>query len=508
MKTFVPPHIRRAALVCCVGWFALVAGAAFVESLGAADDVETVSDYLARLGLADVQMLHLERSLDRAGSSEPRQSLARKLADLYAERLMSAGDDQTRYDDLTRRVDDLLRRVPAASTPALQVTLLQADYHRAEALLLKWLDDGGDDTLADARKLFDRIAPALNDRQKELNARVAELIAKIDKTEQDDPRATLEQELRRQQLVAGRATYFSGWAEYYLGVALRSDGAAAVAFGEARGAFRQLLDINDADKYADLDASSLGLDSIWRARAAIGLGLAETALGDLAAAGKIFSVLNDASVAPSVRDQVAYWRLVGLLHANRLTEATQFAEQQLEQLGDRATTGKVSLCAALVRFAYARRGEAGDARRRLGQLGIRGLARLKQFALLRQLMAKYAIGSDGGVSLYVGWIQGQQLFAQAEEKQDGALYAQAMQTLTAALAAPDAKTDATVTGQCRQLLAWCQYRRNEFDAAAVMLEGNVPCPASNKVPKRSPAFQLGGLGSRKKRSTEAGGSWV
>lgn len=465
MKMIVRSHFRRTAFVCCVSWFTLTAGTSL-----AADDVVTVHDYLARLGLADVQVLHLEKSLDRSASGESRDALARKLADLYAERLISAADDKPRYDDLTQRVGDLLRRHPAASTPALQVTLLQADYHRAEALLLKWLDDGGDDVLVDARKLLQRIAPALNDRQQELNARVAALVEKVDKTEPEDARATLEQELRRQQVVAGRATYFAGWAEYYWGIALQGEAAkTAVAnesFAAARMAFRQLLDINDGDKYSDLDAGSLGLESLWRARAAIGLGLAETALGDLAAAEKVFGALNDASVAPSVREQVAYWRLVGLLHANLLTEATKFAEQQLDQLGDRATTGKVSLCAALVRFAYARRGEGGDARRRLGQLGIRGLARLKQFVLLRQLMAKYAIGNDGGGSLYVGWIQGQQLFAQAEAKQDGALYSQAIETLTAALATPDAKSDAVVTAQCRQLLAWCRYRRSEFDAAA------------------------------------------
>ena len=103
---------------------------------------ERLEQFLARLGLVDLQIQLLERTLRLpAALPDAKQPMARRLADLYAERLMSHADDPAKYNDTLQRIETLVRDLPEANTTALQVMLLQADYNRAESLLTTWIND-------------------------------------------------------------------------------------------------------------------------------------------------------------------------------------------------------------------------------------------------------------------------------------------------------------------------------------------------------------------------------
>ena len=59
----------------------------------AADD-EKLERFLARLGLVELQIVQLEKSLESgAADAATQQRLAKRLADLYAEQLMNAADE-------------------------------------------------------------------------------------------------------------------------------------------------------------------------------------------------------------------------------------------------------------------------------------------------------------------------------------------------------------------------------------------------------------------------------
>jgi hypothetical protein len=454
MRTF-----RVVALLC------LLAGLALRPSHVRADDAETLDRFLSRLGLVDLQILHLEEALQRQRDSAPRERLARRLADLYAERLMVAADDKPRYEEIVGRMEALIAAVPQANTTALQVMLLQADYSRGEAHIVKWLDEPSDRTALDeAAKVLAPIAPRLNQYQQELNAAAEKLFAEIDQSADEEARAVKEAELSRQQALAGRATYFAGWASYYLGVAKQNPSASQKDFAAARDAFRKLLGI-ESDNYEEIDLEWLGLESIWRSRALIGLGLAEAATGNLAASRACFQMLEHVSTPPAIRDLGAYWYLQGLLNAKHFPEATEYAAEQVEKYSGGATQGKISFCVALIRAGFA--GDAASPHAQtLGELGVRGLARLRQIQVLRQLISKYKIQLEDGGGFYLAWVKGQQQFAEAEKSQSDADYTAAADTLTAALADTQARNDVGSAADCRYTLAWCYYRLGQFEKAA------------------------------------------
>ena len=97
---------------------------------GGADDAlqtrQQVDRFLARLGLVDLQILHLEQSLNTAQKGNEATGLARRIADLYASQLMRYSADAARYQEQVARITILLKRFPEAKTSSLQVMLLQA----------------------------------------------------------------------------------------------------------------------------------------------------------------------------------------------------------------------------------------------------------------------------------------------------------------------------------------------------------------------------------------------
>ena len=73
---------------------------------------ERLEQFLARLGLVDLQIQLLERSLQTSPTPEAKLAMARRLADLYAERLMAHAEDMAAYNDTLQRIDKLVQRCP------------------------------------------------------------------------------------------------------------------------------------------------------------------------------------------------------------------------------------------------------------------------------------------------------------------------------------------------------------------------------------------------------------
>jgi tetratricopeptide (TPR) repeat protein len=435
----------------------------------AADD-EKLERFLARLGLVDLQIVQLEKSLDRgAGRSQEQQRLAERLADLYAEQLMNSADDPAAYNDLVQRIQDLLSRFPQANTTALQVMLLQADYNRAETQIAQWIGDrSNQQALADARTILQEIAPQLDGHQRQLRAQVDGLFAELDELPENHPELRAkENEANRLQTVLGRASYFAGWANYYLG--LTRESGAETHYRRAAEIFRSLLSIEEGD-YASLDPEWLSLEVIWRARAMIGLGLAEAALGNLDASRACFQTLEHTATPPGIQDQAPYWFAQGLINAGRLEELHEYAESKIAEFSGDATQGKVSLCVALVRAGFGAGSADSSESRELAMLGIAGLAKLGQYNAVQQLLEKHNIPLDDAEGFFLKWMNGRRLFSQAQESKKAEDYLTAAEALSEALAEPDAATQTAAAGHCRYELGWCYYRAGDFEAAARQFE--------------------------------------
>lgn len=445
---------------------ALVAGAGL--ALARADDNQALDELLTRLNLGDLRLHHMERMYGRETAGDKRIASAKRLADAYAEHLIAAADNAERFTAIQAKIDKLLAEVPEARTPSVEVVLLQADYQRAESLMIRWLDEPANRApLAEAEAILDRIAPLLVTHQKSLTAAAEASAEALESLKSEQERAAAERQMSRQQAIAARAGYFAGWSSYYRGVAQQNMAAAQPEFAAAKEQFCIVLDVTDEKNYEPVEVDLLGLESIWRSRAVVGLGLAELGLNRPAAAAKVFTWLDHASSPPQLRDQAAYWHVQGMLNVGLFAEAGQLVETQVEGFTGSPSPGKNSLCIAAIRAGAALDDSKKDERQRLVEQGIRGLARMRQFETLDKLIEKHNLAALADASsFYLSWLRGRQQFLAAEKTTTKADYEAAGKTLTTALAHPQAQRDLTDAGQARYYLGWSQYRLNDLQTAA------------------------------------------
>lgn len=451
--------ISAARAAAAVVWLALSPSAMSAEPL---------DQLLGRLGLVELRLHRLERTLQAETDGAKRLALARQLTDGYAEQLVAAAEDPERFAHWQACVEKLLAEVPGAKTPTLEVVLWQADYQRAEALFIRWLEEPTDKaSLESAAQTLARIAPLLTNRRGELAAAADQTAESIEKLTAPAERAAAEQQMQKLQSVAARAGYFAGWSHYYLGVTKQNPAAARRDFAAAKEQFLIVLDIGDEKNYEGVEADGLALETIWRARAVIGLGLAELGLGRAGAAAKVFSWLDQAAVSPALRDQAPYWQVQGMLNAGLLDEAVKLVAAQVALDSGSPTPGKCSLAMAAIRGGVAAGERSESQRKQLIAEGLRGLARMRQFETLDKLIVRHGLEKLLGESQFtLAWLRGRRLYLAAEKSKSDDEFRSAAKLLGDTLKQPEAKASVADAGQVRYYLGWCEFRLNELPAAA------------------------------------------
>jgi hypothetical protein len=429
------------------------------------DELQKLDEFLGRLGLNELRLHHLERRLDAESDAAKRSSLSKLLVDRYVEALLDAADDAERFTALRAKVETLITVNPAARTGELDIVLLQAEYQQAEAAVIAWQEDPKSNAgLADAKATLAKIQPLLATQQETLAAAAEKTAESIDGLKTEPERQTAQRQLARQQTLAARAEYFAGWSAYYLGVTRQDAEAAKSDYETAKRHFTRLLDVSDEDDYKLVEAEGLGLESIWRARAVIGLGLSEIGTGRLPAGQRVLSWLSHAAVAPNLREQAPYWHLRGLLTAERWTEAAELAAGEVASFTSMPSSGKSSFCVTAIRAGA--RLATGPAHHTLVITGVTGLARMRLFEALEKLTTQFKLDEgDLAGDFHLTWIRGRRQYLAAEKSRDAAQFQTAASTLTAALNAPEAHEHMAEAAQARYYLAWTRYRLGDLDSA-------------------------------------------
>ncbi|MEX1041426.1 MAG: hypothetical protein WDZ51_12385 [Pirellulaceae bacterium] len=423
-----------------------------------------VDSYLQRLGLTDQRIILAERALEAGVPTGDRKELVETVADLYAARLLAIAEDSAESRRLLVKVGELLRNYPEADTPAIRVLLLQADYNRAEAAATRWINDPDQTESRDAaRKILERIAPELVLRQGELLKQVDEKYEVLDRMPRGSQRDAREQEAKQLESVSGRAAFFGAWANYYLVVVKETTGSSSLT-QEAIRLFQDLLSINP-ENLADIEPETLGLEQEWRARALIGLGLAEVMEGNTARAQQYFQWLRTGGTSHELADQADYWFVRGLLSAGKWQVALEYCRKLPAAFQTPSTPGKTSLAVMLADSGLRGGGNNDAVRQELGTLGLTALAKLGHHAAAIKLMEKYDVPLGANPDFYGLWLYGQRQFAAAEKSQEDEDYQQARQWLTKAIDHPEADADPASLGECRYTLAWCLYRLKQYAEA-------------------------------------------
>ncbi len=430
-----------------------------------ADD-QVLSQFLERLGLVDLQILHLEQGLQSEATHSAKVKIAGQLADLYAAQLVDPTLDRARYDEIQKKVDTLSAGYPSANTPALQVMLLEADFNRAEGHIMKWISNHQlKESRTQASEILRELAPQLSAQHKKLRGESQLLDEEIEKLEEGRDRQLKEKKLDRLWAVTSRAAYFSGWSNYYLGIVQDSPATGTQEFDVARDAFRGLLGI-EKDDYSRLTADWLELSSIARARSLTGLGLTELAAGNLNEGEICFELLRTGDVEPSLRDQANRWQLQGLLSAKAWQPADALARKVIEGFSGSATPGKVGFCATLAQAGFQGHAAADTKKSyELGMLAISGLAQIGQTGVIEKLLVEHNVKISDQSPLVLQWLEGKKIYTQAEASKDSRKYQQAVERLAKALSAPDAHKSPETAARCRYNYAWALYRVQQLPRA-------------------------------------------
>jgi tetratricopeptide (TPR) repeat protein len=431
-------------------------------------EIARLDAYLARLGLAGLRIRNLERELERAGTGAAAPSIAGRLAEVFADQLLTAGDSKEGAE-LTDRLTRLIGAHPSASTPRVRLTLLEGDYNRAEAEALKWVGDPSDAsarTNAVARLV--RCRPELDRIRDELKKQIDKTNDELGRLDNGPRREALEREFQAIAQVANRATYFAGWANFYESVVTQAPAAATERLQVARQGFRRLLGIEDEQfKAADLE----GLDGELTARIALGLALVEMANGGAENGKEMFQALHGPTVNATVRDWVDRWQVWALARAALGAEAEAVARSAVEGFTPPLTPAKAALCSMLVRGvvsgAPASPAGAGDPEQanRLTLLGLRGLIRLGRPDLARRLLGGRDLSPAAPPGVLAHWLRAQAALQAAEAGGGGDAYTRAQAAFAAAQADPAAASEPVLAADCRFGQAWCLFRVGDLTAA-------------------------------------------
>ncbi|PQO36682.1 hypothetical protein [Blastopirellula marina] len=464
------------------------------------EEYHRVDQYLSKLKLTDQRLILITRYLQRPMTPEQSNKLIETASRLYATQLMVYADDAARSKYYREQVEAFLGTHPQADTKELQVMMLQADYNRAESAASRWLNDPTDETSKQtAQEIFARIAPKLVEYHRALEKQVESEYKQIDRMMPGARRDELEQENKQLEGVVGRAAFFGAWSNYYL-VLVEGLPTTAPQTKIAIDLFRQLLDLKEDPQattawHERADANRMGLQQEWRARALIGLAMAEILSDDLPDARRCFTLLKSGQTSPEIVDQSDYWYVRGLLNANKPDQAANIAKSIVQGYQGGTSPGKTSLC-VLLADAGLREKETSPALYEMGVQGLVGLAKLGHHSAAIQLMEKYHIELEETPNFYMLWLIGQQKFAEAEKSMSDAEYRLAQAELTKALAAPEAKEDLASASECRYTLGWCSYRLGEyveagqnFQSAVVGLRGPNPNKAAEAAWMSFVAYQ-------------------
>jgi tetratricopeptide (TPR) repeat protein len=435
-------------------------------------EVARLDAYLARLGLAGLRIRNLERELQRSGAGPAAPAIAGRLAEVFADRLLTAGDSKEGAE-LTDRLTRLISAHPSTATPRVRLTLLEGDYNRAEAEALKWVGDPSNGPArANAVARLGRCRPQLDRIRDDLLKQIEKLNNELGRLDNGPRRDALEREFEAIAQVANRATYFAGWANFYESLVTQLPAAASERLRVARQGFRRLLGIEpERFKSSDLE----GLDGELTARIALGLALVEMASGGTENGNEVFQSLRGPSVNATVRDWVDRWQVWALSRAGLGAEAEATARSAVEGFVPPMTPAKGALCSMLVRGVpgaaakTAGRARAGagdvDQANRLVLLGLSGLIRLGRPDLARRLLGGRDLSAAAPPGVLAHWLRGQAALQAAEAGGSADAYTRAQAAFAAAQADPAAASDPVLIADCRFGQAWCLFRLGDLTAA-------------------------------------------
>ncbi len=429
---------------------------------------DAIYSLLQRLELDRLQIAYLERELAEGADPARVTHYAADLAALLV-RQMSAAESQEKSNAVEKRLQALLDSHPQINHPALQTTILQAEFFRVERLCQQAFDKSSDESIAGALRHVGDLLQRLENAQSQWtneprvpsdanNSRPSDYDAKESKLRDERVR---EGHLKQVQFLAA-------WLHYYEGVLSSGKELQIASWRESNAGFRKLIQLPPEKLLTELDSDWFELSEGPMARIVLGLGMTEQALGNSATANYCFSLLSTETVPASIRTRRASWRINSFVFADQFAQASQWLQST------RVADSEPKPPAA--ELAYIAQQIAG--KRESSPTSSPDQMLFLNETLLHLVDAGELDLADGLLNscaellptvtdpFYQHWLASRQAFQRGEKSGRAADFERAIAEASAALQYSTKQTRPAQSAQVRFLLAWSLLRADNHVSAA------------------------------------------
>lgn len=470
-----------------------------------AAESKNLATWLQDRNLDALLLEHLESQLESTFDAAQREQIAKRLAEIYSDRLLSATNDSQQW---LKRTRDLIALYPKFESGRLRVAMLHARYLEQEKQFRNLFREGKLSAAPNELTLgLERLSDDLLTASSALAERSEELFA-MSQIQRSD--VNFDAELKAIDARRLHCQYLSGWSQYFLAILKteqRSD-----LLSQSNFHFREFLRLDQSTALRDYDSRWFDFSSAWHIRAMAGLASVELARENQRSADHLFQLIETNAIDQNSRETVPQFRLLGHAYVAQFRKALAVADQVARSgsLSDRAQVRFYSSVAEVAKFAGNSSAEANVSQELAEQLGLSariGLARQLAGDLLfgDSDVAEETLPPDESFERY--WLDGYREFWRSETKTKIATEnqsateaeasteaessrVQAERLLTRAIAIGTATTDPANfelrtedVARCRYLLAWLELKLGKPQRAVANFQA-----ASQALARRSPVL--------------------
>lgn len=427
---------------------------------------DRLSQYLNNLELYDLLSAHLEQRLAAALDDQQREKIGVQLVDLYSNEIQNGNLDDDDLAATLRRLEQVLLTCPQLRTAELNILLIQAEYQQAFLDLSRWMENRNDtDSRNRAVSEFTALIPQFDRQIEDLEEKVNRLQRQLDAEENEAQIDKIAAEQDKFKAALLRASYYAAWNDYYLSIGLIDASARGQAAARARQRFADFLGFDLDLDYEIADPESLELEMPLRARAGLGMAVMELMNDQTSQSQKWLEWLGASRVNRDIREDREGEFILALLLTDQYDEAIARSRNQIRDLGPPATLPNVRLCRTLARYGeFAAQNGVAQADS-LRALGYEGLVRQRQFQLAIETLNEFKASAPSSNNFFLGWLEGYQLFTQAEQSQKPEDFETAAKRLSEVAYLPGAKSNSQLYGYFVMQLAWAEYQSKQYEAA-------------------------------------------
>ncbi len=424
---------------------------------------QQVETYLKKVGAEKLLIEQLELETASETNQVLRRDKARRLLNVYAEKMMSGRIDQANWQT---KAELLLKLYPDLATPTIRLAILQSKYVLGEKSYEKWWANGRNQESKTG--IIDQWQ-ALRTELVELNRFIeSEYQDKIATSQNIDNRENVSDALLQVEGALLHTNYLLGWSYYFAGVLDSDQQKSLMRLADQQ--FRNFLQIESTQSLTTIKASWFDFSSQWQTRALVGLAMTQRGLNYPKQCSHCFDLIETNSNQQYTRDMRYVWELNSRLFLNEYNEALKLVDLVATK-NNISKKGRVGFWKATLDGGLAIKSVAPEISAEILITGLAGLTRESQGAFIETFLTKNELElstepDKSSPSFELLWIAGSQKYRLAQSQQSERILEEAKQILERALNSAPEHINPLDGARCRFLIAKIECDQGNLATAA------------------------------------------